>query len=122
VLLDRNAPVAPARIARADGAVAVVSVGFGYSSRTGNKDFVYDAVKHAAAIDVASRSATLLHVSSQNGAALCFGDSGGPQYVGAAVVSVTSGGNTVCKGNATTTRLDSASARAFIAPYVVLPS
>jgi hypothetical protein len=33
------------------------------------------------------------------------------------VVSVTSGGNTVCKGNATTTRLDSASARAFLSSF-----
>jgi len=120
VLLGRNAPVAPAPLGSAQGVTSVVAVGFGYSSRDGNKSFVYDGAKHAATIPVSSSTATLLHLSSQTGVALCFGDSGGPQYAGSTVVSVTSGGNTTCKGNATTTRLDSASAAAFLSQF--LPS
>jgi len=126
VLLDRNAPVAPASVPSAGAAeqlakdgIVPVSVGYGYSQRDG-KGFVYDGARHAAAIPVSSQTATLLRLSSHDGAQLCFGDSGGPQYLPGSptVVSVTSGGNTDCKGNATTTRLDSASARAFLANFV----
>lgn len=118
VLLDRSAPVAPATLGSASAVTSVVSVGFGYSQRSDNKSFVYDGAKHAAAMPVSSQTATLLRLSSQTGVALCFGDSGGPQYAGTAVVSVTSGGNSTCRGNATTTRLDSPSARAFLAAYL----
>jgi hypothetical protein len=69
---------------------------------------------------VVSLTATLLRISSQTGAQLCFGDSGGPQYLpgSSTIVSVTSGGNPECKGNATATRLDSASARGFLSSFV----
>jgi secreted trypsin-like serine protease len=124
ILLDRDAPVAPATLPATGAAdrlakdgIAPVSVGYGYSQRLGNKDFVYDGFRHAAAMPVVSETSTLLRISSQTGAELCFGDSGGPQYLPgtSTVVSVTSGGNSVCKGNATATRLDSASARSFLA-------
>jgi secreted trypsin-like serine protease len=128
VLLDRPPPVAPA-VLPAPGAgdglhgSAVVAVGYGYSQRDGNKSFVYDGARHAASLDVASETATTLRLSSHDGVALCFGDSGGPQYLGdsTTVVSVTSGGNSVCGGNATAMRLDSASARAFLSRYIQLP-
>jgi secreted trypsin-like serine protease len=120
VLLDRAAPVAPAAIGDAPGGGDVVAVGYGYSGRTGNKSFTYDGARHAASLAISSQTKTLLRLSSHDGAALCFGDSGGPQYLpgSSTVVSVTSGGNGVCSGNATTTRLDSASAQAFISRYV----
>jgi secreted trypsin-like serine protease len=123
IVLDHDAPVAPATLPAAGAAdrlakdgIAPVSVGYGYSQRLGNKDFGYDGLRHAAALPVVSESSTLLRLSSQTGAELCFGDSGGPQYLPgtSTVVSVTSGGNTVCKGTATTTRLDSASALSFL--------
>ena len=84
------------------------------------KGFTYDGLRHAAAMPVVSQTATLLRISSQTGAQLCFGDSGGPQYLpgSSTIVSVTSGGNPVCKGNATATRLDSASARGFLSSFV----
>lgn len=129
IVLDQNGPVAPAALPTAGAAdrlakdgVAPVSVGYGYSQRLGNKDFVYDGLRHAAAMPVVSETSTLLRISSQTGAELCFGDSGGPQYLpgSSTVVSVTSGGNTVCKGSATTTRLDSASARGFLSLFASL--
>jgi hypothetical protein len=128
ILLDQNAPAAPATPPTAGGAadrlakdgVALLSVGYGYSERLG-KGFVYDGLRHAAAMPVVSQTATLLRISSQTGAQLCFGDSGGPQYLPgtSTVVSVTSGGNPVCNGKATATRLDSASARGFLSSYAV---
>ena len=126
IVLDRNAPVSPATLPAAGAAdrlakdgVVPVSVGYGYSGVLG-KGFTYDGLRHAAAMPVASQTATLLRISSQTGAQLCFGDSGGPQYLpgSSTVVSVTSGGNPVCKGNATATRLDSASARGFLSSFV----
>ena len=126
ILLDRDAPVSPAtlpapgaadRLAK-DG-VAPLSVGYGYSGLLG-KGFVYDGIRHVAAMPVVSQTASLLRISSQTGAQLCFGDSGGPQYLpgSSTVVSVTSGGNPVCKGTATATRLDSVSARGFLGSFV----
>jgi secreted trypsin-like serine protease len=126
IVLDQNAPVAPASLptpgavdSLAKNGVAPLSVGYGYSGLLG-KGFVYDGLRHVAAIPVVSQTATLLRVGSPTGAQLCFGDSGGPQYLpgSSTVVSVTSGGNPVCKGNATTTRLDSASARSFLSSFV----
>jgi secreted trypsin-like serine protease len=125
IVLDQDAPVAPATLPAAGAAdrlakdaVALLSVGYGYSDRLG-KGFLYDGLRHAAAMPVMSQTATLLRVSSHSGAQLCFGDSGGPQYLPgtSTVVSVTSGGNPVCKGNATATRLDSASARGFLSSF-----
>ena len=55
----------------------------------------------------------------------CFGDSGGPNffvYNGARLlVSITITGDTVCRATNVTYRLDTASARDFLAPYVLLP-
>ena len=55
----------------------------------------------------------------------CFGDSGGPNffvYNGARLlVSITITGDTVCRATNVTYRLDTASARDFLAPYMSLP-
>ncbi len=55
----------------------------------------------------------------------CFGDSGGPNffvYNGARLlVSITITGDAVCRATNVTYRLDTASARDFLAPYVLLP-
>jgi secreted trypsin-like serine protease len=125
VLLDRDAPVPPVALPAAGAAdrlardgVAPVSVGYGYSLRQ-DKAFLYDGRRHAGAIPVVSQTSTLLRLDGQ-GAHLCFGDSGGPQYLPGSnvVVSVTSGGSPACRGASTATRLDSASSRAFLSGYV----
>jgi hypothetical protein len=130
VVLDEPAPaVVPAslpRLGAADGlakaATAPVSVGYGYSQRQ-KKGFVYDGLRHSAQIAVASETSTLLRLGDSSASQLCFGDSGGPQYLAgtSTVVSVTSAGSPSCEGNATATRLDSASSRAFLARFVPLP-
>jgi secreted trypsin-like serine protease len=130
VLLDTPAPVAPASLPAAGSAarlakqnVAPISVGYGYSQRTDKKkSFLYDGYRHQAAIPVANQDAALLKLKDPNGASVCFGDSGGPQYLAGSttIVSVTSGGNKQCK-KAWATRLDTASVRAFLSAYVQLP-
>ena len=55
----------------------------------------------------------------------CFGDSGGPHFLGGAtsnlIVSVTVTGDAVCKATDLTYRLDTPSARSFLASFVSLP-
>jgi hypothetical protein len=68
---------------------------------------------------------------SQNGSlgngGTCYGDSGGPNFLGAGssethiVAATTITGDTPCRSRNVDYRLDSASARAFLANYVTLP-
>jgi Trypsin len=55
----------------------------------------------------------------------CFGDSGGPNFLNVdgerILVAITITGDAVCRATNVVYRLDTASARAFLAPYVALP-
>jgi hypothetical protein len=55
----------------------------------------------------------------------CFGDSGGPHFLGDRhsdlLVSITVGGDAICKATDQTYRVDTASARAFLGDFVALP-
>jgi Trypsin len=54
-------------------------------------------------------------------AAFCYGDSGGPTFLGATIVALTRNGNKSCTGNAYQYRLDTPSAQGFLAQFVPLP-
>jgi hypothetical protein len=64
---------------------------------------------------------------STGNAGTCYGDSGGPHFLGAGanetniVVSVTVTGDVWCKATDVTYRLDTASARSFLDDYLTLP-
>jgi hypothetical protein len=53
----------------------------------------------------------------------CYGDSGGPNFLGSSdiVAATTITGDSVCRSTNVDYRLDTASARNFLAPYVALP-
>jgi hypothetical protein len=55
----------------------------------------------------------------------CFGDSGGPNFLGVTgtriLAAITITGDAVCRASNVTYRLDSPSARGFLAAYVTLP-
>jgi hypothetical protein len=55
----------------------------------------------------------------------CFGDSGGPNFFNyngtRLLTAITITGDAVCRSTNVTYRLDTASARTFLAPYVILP-
>ena len=55
----------------------------------------------------------------------CYGDSGGPHFLGGVdsnlIVSITVTGDAMCRATDTTYRLDTTSARAFLGEYVELP-
>ena len=53
----------------------------------------------------------------------CYGDSGGPNFLGMTqiVAAITITGDMVCRATNVTYRLDTESARTFLAQYVTLP-
>ncbi len=51
----------------------------------------------------------------------CYGDSGGPHFIGDVVASVDVTGDTPCKATGKTYRLDTPFARAFLGQYLSLP-
>ena len=61
-----------------------------------------------------------MNLATGNGGT-CYGDSGGPHFLGDVVVSITVGGDRPCKASDKTYRLDSSSARQFLGQYVSLP-
>lgn len=126
VVLDGPAPVAPASLPHAGAAdalaknAAVTSVGYGYSSRAADGSFVYDGLRRRADSPVKRVSRSTLVLSTRT-AGPCLGDSGGPQLAGDTVLSLTSAGSKDCSGQAEGYRLDTASARVFLAGFVALP-
>lgn len=64
-------------------------------------------------------------IEAQGNGGACYGDSGGPNFVeidGALVLAATTiTGDTPCYATNVAYRMDTASARAFLAPYVALP-
>jgi hypothetical protein len=126
VVLDVAASVAPATLPAA-GSVAllerkdvVTSVGYGYSAQAADGSWVYDGLRRVADSPVVDVTKKLLKISTKR-AGPCMGDSGGPQLVGNTVLSLTSGGPKDCTGRTEGYRLDTVSARSFLAEYLTLP-
>jgi hypothetical protein len=126
VVLDTPAVATPALLPKAgsvesltSGAL-VTSVGYGYSSRASDGSFVYDGLRRAAASPVLKVAKATLTISTRQ-AGPCLGDSGGPQLAGDTVLSLTSSGPKDCSGKAEGYRLDTTSARAFLAGFLTLP-
>jgi hypothetical protein len=63
-----------------------------------------------------------MNPSTGNGGT-CYGDSGGPNFLGDTnvIAAITITGDAVCRATNVDYRLDTASARAFLADYVTLP-
>jgi hypothetical protein len=64
---------------------------------------------------------------STGNAGTCYGDSGGPNFLGAGanetdvIAAITITGDAWCRSTNVTYRLDTASARTFLSAYVTLP-
>jgi hypothetical protein len=120
VLLDEAPPVAAAALPAAgsldkkelqrDG---VVSVGYGYDSAAGTGGGVRRSV--SSPVKGLKQAIVILSV---DGGGPCMGDSGGPQLLGDTVISITLGGNESCTKKVEAYRLDTPSARSFLAPFV----
>jgi secreted trypsin-like serine protease len=63
-----------------------------------------------------------MNASTGNGGT-CYGDSGGPNFLGTTnvIAGITITGDAVCRSTNVVYRLDTPSARAFLGQYVTLP-
>ncbi len=109
----------------------ITSVGYGAhdvvkAQGAGGHEFLYDDVRNQAVGTLNATTQAWLRVSmnaSTGNGGTCYGDSGGPNFLGATttLAAVTITGDYVCRATNVTYRLDTPSARAFLDGYVSLP-
>jgi secreted trypsin-like serine protease len=107
----------------------VTAVGYGSSQRvtgSGPPSFFYDGKRRNGVEAFSALNAAWLRLSENPARDLgggCYGDSGGPNFLGTngVVLSLTITGDAVCRATNTTYRLDTPSARAFLGQFVTLP-
>jgi secreted trypsin-like serine protease len=105
------------------------SVGYGAYAVTngpGGHRYLYDDRRMVAIGTLNATNRTWLRISmnaSTGNGGTCYGDSGGPNFLGATniVAAITITGDAVCRSTNVDYRLETASARAFLAAYVALP-
>jgi V8-like Glu-specific endopeptidase len=131
--------IQPARLPQADslsglsGDQKFTPVGYGAQSVTsgpGGKTFHYADVRYFATGTLNTVTKSWLRISqnpSTGNGGTCYGDSGGPNFLGAGstetniVAGTTITGDTPCRSTNVDYRLDTVSARAFLGQYVVVP-
>jgi Trypsin len=142
VLLDDAPGIAPAQLpteglldelghkALRSATFTVVGYGAVREVKTGGPHGLVppDGVRRFALSSFRSLQAAWLSLSQQpstGDAGACFGDSGGPVFLGGEtsnqLVSITSTGDAVCRAAAKSYRIDTASAREFLGEFVDLP-
>nr|MDQ3877338.1 trypsin-like serine protease [Actinomycetota bacterium] len=131
--------ITPARLPKAgslsnlSGSQQFTSVGYGAQAVTngpGGKTYHYEDVRFVAVGTLNSINPTWLRISqnaSTGDGGTCYGDSGGPNFLGAGssetniVAGTTITGDTPCRSTNVDYRLDTPSARAFLGRFVILP-
>jgi V8-like Glu-specific endopeptidase len=115
------------------GSQQFTSVGYGaqsVSSGPGGHTFNYADIRYVAVGALNSETQTWLRVSqnaSTGNGGTCYGDSGGPNFLGAGatetriVAGTTITGDFYCRSTNVDFRLDTPAARAFLAGFVALP-
>ena len=137
VMLDQAVRgITPARLPAADSLSGLpktqqfTSVGYGAyevtSGKGGGHQYLYDDVRGVATGTLNSINKTLLRISmnpSHGDGGTCYGDSGGPNFLGSSdvVAATTITGDSVCRSTNVDYRLDTPEARAFLGQYVTLP-
>lgn len=116
------------------GSQTFTSVGYGAQSVTngpGGKRLSYEDVRWFSSGTLNSINPAWLRISqnpSTGNSGTCYGDSGGPNFLGSGdsetdiVAATTITGDMWCRSTNVTYRLDTESARDFLAGYVTLPS
>jgi hypothetical protein len=106
------------------------NVGYGYSGREvggGQPYFLYDGQRRVSLSPFSALAKSFLKLQGNSNATglggVCFGDSGGPAYLGdsTTIAAITSSGDQACAGASVAYRLDTLSARQFLARFVALP-
>jgi secreted trypsin-like serine protease len=136
VVLDRAVKgITPALLPRADSLSGLsstqrfTSVGYGayeVTDEPGGHRYLYDDVRMVATGTLNAVNKTWLRISmnpSTGNGGTCYGDSGGPNFLGTTnvVAATTITGDMVCRSTNVVYRLDTADARAFLGQYVTLP-
>lgn len=135
VVLDTSPGIAPAALPAA-GSLSrlprdqkLVSVGYGAHEVTnspGGHQYLYDDVRMVATGTLNATNPAWLRVSmnaATGDGGTCYGDSGGPNFLGDSnvVAATTITGDAICRATNVDYRLDTASARSFLGDYVTLP-
>jgi len=105
------------------------SVGYGayeVARGPGGHRFLYDDLRMVATGTLNAINPSWLRISmnaSTGNGGTCYGDSGGPNFIGTTniIAAITITGDAVCRSTNVVYRLDTASAREFLAQYVTLP-
>ena len=105
------------------------SVGYGaylVTNGPGGHQYIYNDVRMVATGTLNSTNASWLRISMNPAAGnggTCYGDSGGPNFLGTTdiVAATTITGDAICRSTNVDYRLDTVSARSFLAQYVALP-
>jgi V8-like Glu-specific endopeptidase len=108
----------------------ITSVGYGAQSVTmgaGGATFHYEDTRFVSTGSVNTVTPAWIRASmnpAKGDGGTCYGDSGGPNFVGTTnvVAGTTITGDAVCRATNVDYRLDTDSARSFLAQYVTLPS
>jgi hypothetical protein len=104
------------------------NVGYGVAEPQfgpGGPQFPFNGVREVSWSEFRNLQKAWLHLSQNNAAGnsgTCFGDSGGPQFLGDSdlIVSITVTGDAMCLATNKTYRLDTEAARGFLGQYVDL--
>ena len=135
VVLDTAPRITPARLPAAgslsnlSSTQQFTSVGYGAHEVTnspGGHEYLYDDVRMVATGTLNSINPSWLRISmnpSTGNGGTCYGDSGGPNFLGSTnvIAAITITGDAICRSTNVDYRLDTASARTFLAKYVALP-
>lgn len=106
-----------------------VAVGYGayeVTNQPGGHQYLYNDVRMVATSRLNATTKTWLRLSmnaSRGDGGTCYGDSGGPNFLGdtSTLAAITITGDAVCRSTNVTYRLDTQAARAFLGQYVELP-
>lgn len=107
----------------------ITSVGYGANMVThgpGGHGYLYNDVRRVATGTLNATNTAWLRASMNSAlgnGGTCFGDSGGPNFLGTSniVAATTIMGDSVCRATNVDYRMDSAAARAFLVRFVTLP-
>jgi len=135
VVLDSAPDITPAQLPTAGSLSKLpkdqrfTSVGYGAHEVTnspGGHQYLYDDVRMVATGTLNATTPAWLRISmnpSTGNGGTCYGDSGGPNFLGDSdvVAATTITGDAICRATNVDYRLDTAAARDFLGGYVVLP-
>jgi V8-like Glu-specific endopeptidase len=136
VVLDRAVRgITPAKLPKANslsklsGSQKFTSVGYGayeVTNEPGGHQYLYNDVRMVGTGTLNTVTKSWLKISmnpSHGDAGTCYGDSGGPNFLGTSnvIAGITITGDAVCRSTNVDYRLDTQSARSFLSQYVALP-